>query len=361
MSAPTAPELPSEGRDQRVDVLRGLALCGVIAIHLCARIPAADPLYAAGRFVDHLGRFGVPLFLGVFGWGLGRAASRAPIGPAWVFGRLRAVVPAYLAWALLYAAVAPLDGGGSSLWDPRVAWPARFGLTLFGYGAEQLYYMTAYFGLLLIGPLAGTVLASVSGRTALALATAGLVANAALLGHVQSVVATGLPPTGVAQFLLHTEARTPLHWFGFFLAGAGLGRYLAAGSHLPQPRWWWLPLGLSLHTVVALRPPSLQFDDFWASPALVWAALAFLAWGTAAANRLAPHAVGRWLGRFGADSLPTYLGHVLWLRLGWWATADWPTVPRLVVALGSVVAGNWAYGRVHPRIFTRRSAVVTSQ
>ncbi len=341
--------------------MRGLALCGVIAIHLCARIPHADPLFATGRVVDHLGRFGVPLFLGVFGWAVGRAASRGPLGPAWLWGRLRAVGPAYLAWALLYAAVAPLDGQGQSLWEGRLGWSARLGLAAFGYGAEQLYYMTAYFGLLLVAPLVGSALAAVGGRAALAAALVALVANAALLAEVQAAVRAGGPPTGLAQLLLHTEARTPLHWFGFFIAGAGIGRYLARGGVLPMARWWWLPFGLCAHGWVALRPPAPAFDDFWASPALVTGGLAFLVWGPALARLLTPTALGGWLGRFGADSLPTYLGHVLWLRLGWWAAEGAATVPRLAVALVAVCAGNWAYGRLHPRAFGRPAVPVTSR
>ncbi|MBM4343595.1 MAG: acyltransferase [Deltaproteobacteria bacterium] len=352
MVAPAQAALPGVHlRDPTMDALRGLSLLGVIAIHVASRIPTADPWYPVGRFVDHLGRFGVPLFLGVLGWGVGRAAGERPIGPTWIRDRLRAVGPAYLAWACLYAAVASWDGGGISLWDGRLSWTARLSLTVFGYGAEHLYYTTAYFGLVLLAPLAGTGLATAGRRTALAVAVAGLSANAALLAHLEAAVQSAAAPTGLAALLLHTEARTPLHWFGFFVAGAAMGRWLAAGGRWPAPRLWWLPVGLAAHAWVALRPPSRQFDDFWCSPALVAGSLAALLWGPALVRHGLPKAAVGWLGRFGADSLPTYLGHVLWLRVGWWAAQGWPTGGRIAVALAAVVAGNWAYGRIHPRIF----------
>ncbi|MSQ81919.1 MAG: acyltransferase [Myxococcales bacterium] len=339
-------------RNPQIDILRGLAMVGVVVIHLVARIGPQDPLYAAGRVTDHLSRFGVPLFLAVLGWSVGKDAVLIDNWSAWLGRRWRAVGWPYLAWAFGYAFMAPMDAQGVALLGGDLPWPGRILSAIFGYGSEQLYYMTAYFGLLLVAPLLGLLLRSGGAVVAIAVGTGALLANWALLASVQSAVQSGLMVRGITGFLLHTEARTPLHWFGFFAVGATIGRLITLGWRPPA----WLPKlavpALAVHLWIAVRPQSSpRFDDFWCSPAMVYGALTFALWGPPVARQLRSMALGVGLALIGRQSLAVYLSHVLWLRLTWLACRDLPTPMALALTLVGTVVGTWLYLRVHPRLF----------
>lgn len=338
-------------RDPDIDALRGMAMVAVVAIHLCARIPASSAWYASGRWIDHFCRFGVPLFLGVLGWSVGKGADSIGDWPAWLRRRLGAVGPAYLAWAVIYGIAAPIDGEGLGL-AGDAGWPTRLLSALFGYGGEQLYYMTAYFGLLLVAPLVGLAVRGRS-RVALTLALAGLALNGWLLWQTEQLVQANRPLRGLAGFMLQTEARTPLHWFGFFLAGVAIG----AVPNLPKVPRWLAVAALAAHGWMALRPQvTAAFDDFWCAPILIAVSAAFLLWAPAVAAAGRHAAIMAKLRQLGEHSYGVYLSHVLWLRLAWLGGKHLPVPAGVAVAAAATWLGCALYAPLHLRLFARRPA-----
>lgn len=331
-------------------------MVAVVAIHLAARIPQGDALYGVGRYIDHLCRFGVPLFLAAAGLRLAEKAPEVGDWPAWLHKRMRAVLPAYLLWAVLYGLVAPLDGQGQALLAGELPWPARLLSVLFGYGAEQLYFMTAYLGLLLLAPLVGMVLQKLGpaaiGALAVLLAAMGLLAlNGWLFAQCAALVQAHAPLRGVAGWLLQTEARTPLHWFGFYFCGVALGQMRVSGLVWPPFVRWMAWPALVAHGWLALRPPSLQFDDFWCSPALVLSSCTFALWGPPLARRIQDGRVGRGMQGLGRASLAVYLSHVLFVRLAWMIVQRWPMPLALGLTATVTAFGVIAYLPVHRRVF----------
>ncbi len=341
-------------------------MVGVVAIHLVARIAQDSALHPVGRWLDHASRFGVPLFLAAAGSMLAAQAQEVQDWQQWLLRRLRAVVPAYLVWALIYGAVAPLDGQGMALWGGELAWPARLLSVVFGYGAEQLYFMTAYLGLLLVAPLVGLVLqrlttSAISALVMLAVALAALAANTWLLAQCSELVQVRAPLHGIAGWLLQTEARTPLHWFGFYLCGVALGQLQVSGLRMPPALYWLAVPAALLHGWIALRSPlATQFDDFWCSPALVASSITFALWGPPLAKRLDNLRLGGWLAVIGRESLGIYLAHVLFLRLSWAATAALPLPVALGLTVLGTLAGTAAYLPLHRRLFTPPAVAATA-
>ncbi len=338
-------------RNQQIDGLRGLAMLGVVAIHLAARVPADGEWQRLAQVVDHLGRFGVPLFLAVLGWGAAQPHPRQPVASlAWLGGRLRAVLPAYLAWALLYALLAPWDGdalpGG---WLPSEGLGERLWRTLAGYSGEQLWYMPAYLSLLPLVALAGRLPRRLAGLLA---ATAGL-AMLGLLLHVEQVVAVDTTPPVLAGWILRSEGRLPLPWLGFVGLGALAWQLpLAWGTRGLQALR--LVVGLAVHVAIALRlPSSPRFDDFWCSPAMLWSLLAFLLWAPVAVAWLGERRPGVWLAAIGKNSLAIYLGHVLFLRLGWAIGAPLGLGVGLAIATLATLAGCAVYLPMHKKLFAQ--------
>ena len=357
-----APLAAGQERWQQLDFLRGLAIVAVVLIHLAARVPASHGWAFAAQWLDHFCRFGVPLFLAahtamVVRRALGVGPRRAGLRLRW-----RTVVVPYLLWSALYAGLGLLDGQ----WQPpatAAGW--LYDLTL-GYTAEQLWFMPAYLGALVLVPLWAALVrgwARAPGRWPWLAGMAVLLAAAQLAGQVWLVAVSSVDraPPPLAGWLLRAEGRSPLHWIGCLGAGVGIGAALARGWRPPPwSRWLALP-ALALHAWVALRPPQApRFDDFWCSPAMSGGFALFLlwAWPLAQWSEAAAVPVVRWvyngLSRLGRDSLPLYLAHVAWLRLAWWAVGEtWPLPAALAAAALAVVAGSWAYFPVHAAVFGR--------
>lgn len=338
-------------RSTLVDGLRGLAMLGVVAIHLAARVPADSSWQGGAQVIDHFGRFGVPLFLAVLGWGAAQPGHRRPVASlGWLGARLRAVLPAYLVWALLYAVLAPWDGDAlPGSWQPGEGLGERLWRTAAGYSAEQLWYMPAYLSLL---PLVALV-AALPRRLAAGLAALALVGMLALLGQLEAVVAADTTPPPLAGWILRSEGRLPLPWIGFVAAGALLAKVtLVAG-----PRWLQalrLAVGLAGHVLIAQRTPgSPRFDDFWCSLAMPGSLLAFLLWAPVVLAWLAGRRPGEWLAAIGRNSLAIYLGHVLFLRVGWAIGAPLGLGPGLALAALTTAAGCAVYLPVHKRLFAQ--------
>lgn len=346
---------------RQLDFLRGLSLAAVVLIHLAARVPA-DHLWArSAQILDHFCRFGVPLFLMAHTAMVARQALAQSKQPRGLWPRLRQVAVPYLAWSALYAGLGLLDGQ----WQPpgtAAGWLADIAL---GYTAEQLWYMPAYLGALLLVPAWTALVRAVPvHRAGLILGGLALLSmTLQLAGQAWCVAVSQVdrPPPALAGWLLRSEGRSPLHWIGFLGFGLGFGYAFARGWRPPPwSRWLALP-ALGLHLWVALRIPlAPRFDDFWCSPAMTagWALFLLWAWPLAQLGEIANSPLGKRiyqsLARLGRDSLPVYLAHVAWLRLAWWAVADtWPLPVALAVAVAAVWGGSALYSPVHAAIFSR--------
>jgi peptidoglycan/LPS O-acetylase OafA/YrhL len=346
-------------RDSLLDGLRGLAILGVVLIHVVARLP--EDQQAVARWLDHAGRFGVPLFLVVAGAMVSRQHVHAAVAPdsfAWLTRRLQVVAIPYVVWALAYALVeaAPLAGG----WQPGEPLLTRLVAIVLGYSAEQLWYMPAYLGLLLLMVPLATAARWLRGRFGagpLRAVLAGLVAaQFGLLLALGQVSAAQSPPPPWAAWLLHNEGRIPLQWLGFVATG-WLIDDLGGWRRLAQPplRPLWLVAGLVLHGWVAMRPAaSAQFDDFWCSTAIFWVTVAVLAWAPPLLGAARTAGWPVWLAALGRRSLPIYLAHVAGLlAVERWAPEGWllhrPLWLAVAVVLSVLVTAVAV--RLHPRLF----------
>jgi peptidoglycan/LPS O-acetylase OafA/YrhL len=99
-------ELPPRGRIKELDLMRGFAILGIVAIHAGSFSEAiSGPSWIPGvtDYIAHLADFGVPLFFMISGFLL---AAR-PISPGGTWGfyrrRLMTVVPPYLFFSTIYA------------------------------------------------------------------------------------------------------------------------------------------------------------------------------------------------------------------------------------------------------------------
>lgn len=349
-------------------------MISVLLLHLAGRMPAGHPAQPIAQFIDHLCRFGVPLFLAAHTAALVLQGPSPEPGGRTLARRLRIVAVPYLLWSALYAGLGLLDGQ----WTPPHAPAAIAAEFLLGYTAEQLWYMPAYLGALLLVPLwSGLLRWEVDARTPthatskrlIALAAAGL--GLQLAGQVWLVEVSRVDqaPPLLAGWLLRSEGRSPLHWLGFLTAGLALGSLFARGWRPPPwSRWLALP-ALLLHFWLALRPPQApRFDDFWCSPAMTGGFALFLHWAWPLVA-LASSAKSLWLKRFyaglaglGRRSLPVYLGHIAWLRLAWWAVGEsWPLPWALLAGLAAMVGGTWVYVPLHDRLFSPRPAAALGQ
>jgi surface polysaccharide O-acyltransferase-like enzyme len=94
------------GRIERLDVLRGLAIIGVIAIHATAdAFPFAEPGSLGYHFLillNQCARFSVPAFLILSGFFLSYNVSNASQPTKVLKRRLAKVLPPYVSWSLIF-------------------------------------------------------------------------------------------------------------------------------------------------------------------------------------------------------------------------------------------------------------------
>lgn len=147
-------------RRSDVDVLRGIAICAVVALHtswtLLRQAPLREPSGEILAVVHLASGFGVPLFLGLSAIGLslrhGQPFGGAGAYLAFLRTRAQRLLPAYVAWSL----------ASLLLRDPALAWPPQqvASTLLTGSADIQFYFVPLLFQLYLLWPL----LRSVSGR-----------------------------------------------------------------------------------------------------------------------------------------------------------------------------------------------------
>lgn len=337
----------SERRDAAMDASKGIAILAVGLIHAVEIFERTDPNWATGRYVDHLARFAVPFFMAALGVGTVRRYLGRVDWLAFWRRRLRRLVLPFLLWGGIYE-LAGLAVPG-----------APFGIVgrLFtGYSAGHLYFVPGYVSLLLMLPVLRLVLRG-DGVRASAIALMAIAAHVALLRHIELSGLDRAPTDPLVRLYLFTEARLPLHWFGFFFAGALLAlqeeRLKGLLRRFGRPLTWALPIWLTLHALAGRHATQeVTWDWFWLTPFFLFAALSawlvcLAAWPLIRGRR--PADVLQWLGR---NSYGVYLSHVLCLWGIQGALGDDAAQPAWVaVAWLAALAGGAVYVPLHAWLF----------
>lgn len=322
-------------RLQELDLLRALALLGVIVIHAVAwaspvtAAPLSGPLAALADFA----RAAVPVFVLASGFAL---RARYPAGPdeRWGFvGRRwrRTLVP-WLCWVPVFALLGFSDG----------ALPVSTGAlnTWLLYGAGHLYF------LLLIAQLYLLFLLLPASRARLALVAVAAMGVQLALGWVHTYLP---PPAGPLGWPFGSVAYWMAPYYaGYFVAGALLAdlwpqlrsRRLAIGGALAASLALW-----AWSTTTVPAPPSAHGASafLWPgrAPLVLSVSAAVLAWGSAVRS-----AAVTWLG---SRSLGVYIVHPIFLAIAGPAALSLGPVPRVAV-LG---IGSLAFGVLATTLLTR--------
>lgn len=139
-----------------IDVLRGLAMVGVVAIHISSSAFAVNRTSLWGTLwagLDVGMRWAVPVFVIVSGWGLCLSQRQSDGYLRFVWHRVSKVLPAYVVWSLIYMVLSTL-GSHAAEADPLT--PSYVAHTLvMGSAASHLYFVPLIVQLYLLFPLVG--------------------------------------------------------------------------------------------------------------------------------------------------------------------------------------------------------------
>ncbi len=148
---------------QQINILRGLAIVGVVAVHTAAHFPQAgglSPVVAANVVVDVFAHYAVPLFVMLSGLTLAhRYRTGGPLHATTFYARrLSKIVPPYLVFSLLYLLLFTFEYGA-----PAPSWMA-FALAT-GSAYYHLWFVALLIQLYLLFPvLRALLLRAGSGR-----------------------------------------------------------------------------------------------------------------------------------------------------------------------------------------------------
>lgn len=310
----------------RINVLRGIAILGVIAVHTSAHFPQAKglpPVVFASIGVDVFSHYAVPLFVLLSGITLslryGRDKRRLHV-KSFYRRRLLKIVPPYIAFSLLYLLLFTVEYGAPPVSGMLVALAT-------GSAYYHLWFVVLLLQLYLLFPLLQARLARAGRR-----GTGPVILVALLLqlgwNTAAPVVASALPARPLVDTLL-SERFFLSHVF-YFVLGMVAGRDLAGFDRrirtLPTAPILVTVAGLvaltSLEWIAAIRrhgsfgtiPPG-EFVAGLAAEPLLFLATIVLAWQLTVRLQ---HAFPSWrnaLAWLGILSLPVYLVHVLFQRL----------------------------------------------
>jgi peptidoglycan/LPS O-acetylase OafA/YrhL len=392
--------LEAPGRLDEIDLLRGVAISAVVALHVSWKMLTPESLASAGGAavaVVHLAAgFGVPLFvaLSVFGLLLGHGGAFGGAGnyAAFLAQRARRLLPAYLFWSLLSIAA-----GDAS----RLARPLDVAAMLAAGTADiQFYFVPMIFELYVLWPLLRPLLVRAVNRSGalavavFALAFTGLAWSGAMRASFTSLAM--FAPWIAAGALAHS-AFAGLRGAGFGegdpAAGADVGHRqvftrgfehaaVVRGSEpVPEPgspspprrgvaRAWWVPLVASMLAAASLGAVVLSFRAETSSssagretmllaalifrwPAALYAAAVMIALATASSTLLRG-AIGLALVALGRASYGIFLAHLLVASSVVWRLFDFDAATRsgfaaasfgFLAAWGLTIAGSYAITR----------------
>jgi peptidoglycan/LPS O-acetylase OafA/YrhL len=306
-----------EARVREIDLLRGFAIVGVVALHVSwfyakatgFRSPASEWLLAA-----HLASgYGVPLFVALSGAMLSLHHARPGSlreHAGFLLDRAARLLPAYVTWSLVSA----------WLFRPAtfrsVAGPLR--MLVSGSADAQFYFLPLLFEIYLLWPLLRP-LAHFTQSSVLRAWTVGVAGVAVSVGwwHVTADV----PAVRSAVF-------APLMWLGYLAVGAAVAPHIAGVRRSAAHATAWLAAlastilsGLWMHNSFATLAPNAVDERTFALavmifqlPALAYT-LSLLALLALVACRASAHRIADAFVLLGTHSYGVFLVHLIVLRL----------------------------------------------
>lgn len=328
-------------------MLKGLAIVAVVMLHVLSSLPGRIftqfPLAQWFIPLDQLGRFSVPVFIGLSGFALARRYQNRLELVSFYWKRILKLIPLYLLWTVgLHLLFKVIPAWYTT--DVPVPW---WQVVLLGSGDYQLYFVPLIFQLYLLFPL----LQWLTKRLPLILLVAVGIQVASIIGFSQ------LPTTPPWQFWATDQAQYLIFisWLGYFVWGIQLGLQTVE----KQTSKWallsgWLVWAISLSVMSrqAILQVSSGIDPL---EALKFTRLVVVPYGLASVYLavkvgweqlplpewlfLLWEKVGRW-------SFIIYLSHTLVLRLIF--ARDLPGVTWMHLVLASTVfaGGVWISGHL---------------
>lgn len=340
--------MPTTQRSASIAWLRVVAISGVVLIHVSAGVVAREGLEGTrvllvAALMNGATRYCVPLFVLVSGALVLRPSAMKDGMGAFYRKRLSRLIPALIAWHLVYLAFRRfIRGEDYSIADVVVQ-------LLTGRIYTALYFFWLILALYLIAPFLWKAIADldVTQRVRLGLALIGLLCmwqtTLAVLAWQGSAASPGTP----------TIWNLWIPYIGYFIAGGALR------DVSPNVRTGWLGLGMfvvgaGMTTWQVLGDPPAAFDIFapfgyysWfvamATLGLWFAGRWFWREGTWASRG----AVGRFGDTLGSLTLGVFAVHllVLWFARQWLTPSLIDGTPRaasLLLLAAVVLAGSWA-------------------
>ncbi|HYD35213.1 MAG TPA: acyltransferase [Vitreimonas sp.] len=304
-----------------VSILKGLAVLPVVLIHTMAAFPAwlyVDQPWSLGSvFIDQLGRYSVPLFIALSGYGLTKkhAYHSVPF-TSYLVSRVTKLLPLYILWSWgLFIFLSSAPG-----WHSVGATTTFFDTLLWGSADYHLYFIPLILQLYLLFPSINKLS---DNALKIAIAITGLVQFVAFgfleLLRTQTVVIENISPLIYFDQLQYLIAPS---WLVYFLLGCWMARTQVQKSSLYE-RASEFGLGFSLIIATAQSLYLLQTETnvpvttrFTRVAVLAYALIAVY-WLLSKVNK-----IGEWQGKLssllkslGDNSFLIYLSHTLIIRL----------------------------------------------
>jgi peptidoglycan/LPS O-acetylase OafA/YrhL len=299
--------------------LRGIAILAVIAIHILANIPhafqIASPFWPYSLIVDQLGRFCVPLFVMLSGYGFWEKYQKTEFHPVRFWQRqAMKLLPAYI----LVSVVSYVIFWLIPTWRNPLAPHSLLVQLLTGQADYQLYFVPAIFQLYLLFPVLRKIVQKLPW---LSLAVA-LIFQVWLYTLYSAAV-----PTQFIHTYLFTDQQQYVWfftWIGYFILGMHLSRISAL---MTKQRWlmvalgvavfiaWWMVINRASHAIVSGIDPIVALRSthidlmFYATLVSIWLFTMLSQWQISSRKILRPLLI---LGRY---SYPIYLWQTMVLRI----------------------------------------------
>ncbi|MBI5232096.1 MAG: acyltransferase [Coriobacteriales bacterium] len=247
MSDPVTSEHPRHMRIDEFDVLRVLAALAVVYIHMTSKAAPGLPHQSAYFIVNRVAAFAVPAFIAIaagLAWGPRPGRRHGHGSLSYITRRLRALVPPYAFWTVIYVVVGWLAVAPASLLA-GAAEMVRALLT--GTGWYHLYFVPIVIVVYLASPIARRI-GQASPATLLGLSFAFGLAAAAFIrpwpdaGTSADTFARGaiyVPYAGLGAWYVHRREVLMPHlrrWWPLLLVfGVGMRVWLAGWAQFGNP------------------------------------------------------------------------------------------------------------------------------
>lgn len=308
----TAP--PRRPRDTDTDIMRGLAILGVVCIHACGLLLPADMYYGAAYYF----RWAVPFFVGVFAY-----YAAGPIAPGTyvhtVWDRYRRLALPYAVYSLLYWFVL---GDFRADDQPATAW--RY---LVGDGWAGQYFFLLIFQLIPLVPW---------------LARCRLHGGVVIAVIVVSMAVTHMVPHAFARWPLLADLgdRPFLYWLPYVMLGVYLRQNATAWrnalTRIPTP--WALVLLLGAPAFISTtRDPQSMTGPYLTMSVIAVSCLLLASYPAALKSTRIP-----WLATLGRNSLAVFCLNPLFVPI----LRKLAGVPGFIAAAPPMLAAGMAIATV---------------